>query len=100
MKAVPTLLPVFEPSEKRRTSLLDGGSGKTWSGLKSALVGREGRLSGRGSPPRSRTGKVCSDHGLSSETRLSMWSGGRPQVWVEFHSLVIGYGTAWRPVTG
>ena len=31
---------------------------------------------------------------------LSMWRGGRPQGRVEFHSLVIGYGTAWRPVNG
>ena len=27
------LLPVFDPSEKRRTSLSDGGRGKTRSGL-------------------------------------------------------------------
>ena len=33
MKAAPTLLPAFDPSEKRRTSLSDGGRGKTRSGL-------------------------------------------------------------------
>ena len=31
---------------------------------------------------------------------LSMWRGGQPQERprMEFHSLVMGYGTAWRPV--
>ena len=100
IKAAPTLLPLFDPSEKRRTSLSQGGRGKTKSGLKSALVGSGDELSGRGRPTRLRVGKVCSDHGLRSEANLSMWRGGRPQDRVEFHSLVIGYGTAWRPVKG
>ena len=66
------------------------GEGETRSVLKPALVGSEGRLSGRGSPTRSRVGKACEDHGFRSEVMLSMWRGGRPQVRVEFHSLVIG----------
>ena len=37
MKAAPTFLPAFDPSEKRRISLSDGGRGKTRSGLKPAL---------------------------------------------------------------
>ena len=45
IKAAPTFLPVFEPSEERRASLSHGGRGKTRSGLKSVLVGSEGRLS-------------------------------------------------------
>ena len=50
-KAAPTLFPAFEPSEKRRISLTVGfGLGKTRSGLKFALVGSEGRLSGRENP--------------------------------------------------
>ena len=100
IKAPPTLLPLFDPSEKRRTSLSQGGRGKTKLGLKSALVGSGDELSGRGRPTRLRVGKVCSDHSLRSEASLSMWRGGRPQDWVEFHSLVLGYRTAWRPVKG
>ena len=46
--------------------------------------------------------KVWADHGIRSKARVSMCSGGRPQVRVEleFHFRVIGYGTAWRPVFG
>ena len=90
MKAAPTVLPVFDSSEKRRASLSDGGRGKTRSGLNSALVGSDERLSGRGSPTKSRVGKVYLDHCLRSEAMLSIWRGGRPQVRVESHSLVIG----------
>ena len=108
MKSAPTLLPAFEPSEKRRTSVpeepeeLGGGRGKTWFGLNCSLVGSDGRLSGRGRPMWSRTGNVCSDHGTRSEARASMCRGGCPQerVGLVFHSLVIGYGTEWRPVVG
>ena len=58
MKAAPTVLPVFEPSGEKRTSgpMSDGERGKTRSGLKSALAGREGMLSGRESPTRLRIG--------------------------------------------
>ena len=81
MKAAPIFLPAFDPSEKRRISLSDGGRGKTRSGLKPALVGSGGRLSGRGSPTRSRVGKACEDHGLRSEVMLSMWRGGSRCGW-------------------
>ena len=66
------------------------------------MLGSDGRLSGRGSPTWSRIGKVWADHGVRSEAKVSMCSGGRPQVRVEFefHFRVIGYGTAWRPVYG
>ena len=51
--------------------------GKTWSGLKLALVGCDGRLSGRGSPTWSRIGKVWADHGIKSEANVK-W-GAAPQ---------------------
>ena len=59
-------------------------------------------MSARGSLTWSRIGKVWADHGIKSEAKASMCSGGRPQVRVEleFHFQVIGYGTAWRPVKG
>ena len=59
-------------------------------------------LSGRGKLTRPWTRKVCSDHGLRSEARSSMCREGRPQerVGSEFQLLVIGHGTAWRPVNG
>ena len=70
-KAAPTY---FRSSSHQRIagSVSDGpvGRGKTRSVLKSAFVGSEGRLSGRGSPARSRTGNVRSGHGLRSEAML------------------------------
>ena len=65
-----------------------GWRGKARSGLKSALVGMEGRLSGRGSPT-PRIGNVCLDHGFRSWAMLSIWSKGL-QVRVEPHPLAIG----------
>ena len=53
-----------------------GGRGKTQSGLKSALVGSEKRLSGRGSSTRSQIGNVGLGRGRGSEAMLSMWWGG------------------------
>ena len=93
-------LPGFDPSEKRRASSSDGGRVKARLGLKSALVGSEGRLSGPGSPTRPPVGKVHLDHGLRSEAMLSIWRAGRSQVRVEFHSIVIGQRAACRPMTG
>ena len=46
-KAAPTFPLDFEPSEERRTSSSEGGVGKTRLRLKLALVGSDGRLSGR-----------------------------------------------------
>ena len=76
---------------KRRTFLSDGGRAKARSGLKSASVGREGRLSGRGSPTRPHIGNLCSDHGFRSEAVVDVEQGADPGAGgVPFHSRWIG----------
>lgn len=78
MKAAPTFLPVFEPSEKKRTSGSIGeGEDPVWVEV---CFGWQ-----RGDAERARKSheatywNVCSDHGFRSEAILSMWSGGSPR---------------------